>query len=164
MREKVIKEEHPLKDPVCGMSVSKESQYTFHHQDEAYYFCSEHCLHKFKEDPKQYINQVPLLSPQKTSPPQKRDKTSIIYTCPMHPEIQQQRAGSCPKCGMALEPMEGEVEEKNEELIAMSRRFWIGTLLVLPLFILAMIADIMPAWLPDSSRREDPCRWCGHRG
>lgn len=72
------------------------------------------------------------------------------YTCPMHPEVVQNEPGSCPKCGMALEPVVAKAaEEKNEELIDMNRRFWISASLTLPLFILAMVADMMPSLLPD---------------
>ena len=74
-------------------------------------------------------------------------ESKVEYTCPMHPEIVQDHPGSCPKCGMALEAKTVAVEEKNEELIDMSRRFWISTLLALPVFILAMTADLMPATL-----------------
>ena len=75
--------------------------------------------------------------------------TKTEYTCPMHPEVVQDHPGNCPKCGMALEPVTVGGEEKNEELIDMSRRFWVCTVLALPVFFLAMIADMMPAWLPD---------------
>jgi Cu+-exporting ATPase len=74
--------------------------------------------------------------------------TRTEYTCPMHPEIVQEHPGNCPKCGMALEPRTIEVEEKNEELIDMNRRFWVSAMLALPLFLLAMVADLMPSWLP----------------
>ena len=77
------------------------------------------------------------------------DDKSTTYTCPMHPEIQQQGPGSCPICGMALEPLTVKVGEKSEEFIDMSRRFWISTVLALPLFVLAMIADMFPSWLPE---------------
>ena len=73
---------------------------------------------------------------------------NTIYTCPMHPEIQQDHPGDCPKCGMALEPVSAKVEEKNEELIKMSRRFWISAVLALPVFILAMTTDMFAGWLP----------------
>lgn len=166
-------------DPVCNMAVASDSQYTYPHGDENYYFCSEHCLLKFKEDPARYLD-------KKSSPPLAAADKSTIYTCPMHPEIEQQGAGSCPKCGMALEPMGVPVAatkttytcpmhpevvqdhpgscpkcgmalepmtvgvvEKSAELIDMSRRFWLCAILALPVFILAMIADMMPAWLPD---------------
>lgn len=76
-------------------------------------------------------------------------QTRTQYTCPMHPEIVQDHPGSCPKCGMALEPDVIMVEERNVELIDMSRRFWVSTILATPVFILAMIADLVPAWLPE---------------
>ena len=74
----------------------------------------------------------------------------VEYTCPMHPEIVQDHPGSCPKCGMALEPRTVEVGDRNEELIDMSRRLAVSTLLALPVFVLAMVADLAPAWLPAS--------------
>ena len=77
-------------------------------------------------------------------------KELVTYTCPMHPEVVQDHPGSCPKCGMALEAATFEAEEKNEELTDMSRRFWLSAMLALPVFFLAMIADMMPSLLPDS--------------
>jgi len=74
--------------------------------------------------------------------------TTMEYTCPMHPEIVQQQPGSCPKCGMALEAKMITVEEQNEELIDMGKRFWISIILALPVFVLAMTADLMPSLLP----------------
>ena len=73
--------------------------------------------------------------------------TKTIYTCPMHPEVEQDHPGTCPKCGMALEPktITPEVEEDDSELRDMTRRFWIGTVLTLPVFIVAM-AHLIPAW------------------
>ncbi len=76
--------------------------------------------------------------------------TRTEYTCPMHPEIVQDHPGSCPKCGMALEPRTIELEEENTELIDMSRRFWVSTALALPVFLLAMVADLAPSWLPQA--------------
>jgi len=74
--------------------------------------------------------------------------TRTEYTCPMHPEIVQDHPGNCPSCGMALEFRTVEVEEKNEELIDMNRRLWIGVALSLPVFLLAMLADLAPGLLP----------------
>ena len=74
--------------------------------------------------------------------------TRTEYTCPMHPEIVQDHPGNCPKCGMALEPRSIDVEEKNEELIDMSRRFWASAVLSLPVFLVAMAADLLPGWMP----------------
>lgn len=135
-------EKEQRKDPVCNMVVSSDSEHYYHYADKHYYFCSEHCLHKFREHPERYLD-------KETPPPHETDDKSSTYTCPMHPEIQQQGPGNCPKCGMSLEPVTVKVEEKNEELIDMSRRFWVSTVLAFPVFILAMIADLFPAWLPD---------------
>ena len=71
------------------------------------------------------------------------------YTCAMHPEIIRNEPGNCPICGMALEPITVEADEKNDELDDMSRRFWISTVLSLPLFLLAMVHDITPQYIPD---------------
>lgn len=73
----------------------------------------------------------------------------VLYTCPMHPEIVQDKPGSCPKCGMALETKTITLEEKNEELIDMTRRFWISAVLALPVFLLAMTSEMAATWLPD---------------
>ena len=70
------------------------------------------------------------------------------YTCPMHPEIIRDEPGDCPKCGMHLEPITVQAEEKNEELDDMSRRFWVSTVLSIPLFTLAMVNDITPQYIP----------------
>ena len=171
-------------DPVCGMTVSLTSEHQHQHDGKQYYFCSCGCLQKFKSSPDQYMS--PAQQPDNSCPDDSCSLTSTSYTCPMHPEVEQQGPGSCPKCGMALEskglpavetkveytcPMHPEIiqdhpgscpkcgmtleaktvtlEEKNDELIDMSRRFWISTLLALPVFILAMTADLKPVWLPD---------------
>ncbi len=132
------KEQHT--DPVCDMSVSSDSEFSYHLADKRYFFCSAHCLKRFKEQPEQYQG-------KKTSPPPETGRTAI-YTCPMHPEIQQPGPGSCPKCGMALEAVASGGEERNEELADMGRRLWVCSALALPVFFLAMIADMMPGWLP----------------
>ena len=77
-----------------------------------------------------------------------RPETRVEYTCPMHPEIVRDRPGSCPKCGMTLEPRTVALDERNEELIDMTRRFWVSAVLALPLFVLAMVADLAPDRLP----------------
>ena len=77
-------------------------------------------------------------------------KRNIFYTCPMHPEIIRDEPGDCPICGMHLEPITVQAEEKNEELDDMSRRFWISTVLSVPLFLLAMLHDLTPQYIPSS--------------
>ena len=71
----------------------------------------------------------------------------VEYTCPMHPEIVRDRPGTCPKCGMALEPREATADQANPELTDMRRRFWVSAILALPVFVLAMVADLAPEWL-----------------
>jgi Cu+-exporting ATPase len=141
MSSKSNAEKNEHKDPVCGMVVASDSKYQYQHAGMRYYFCCEHCLRKFKEHPEQYLE-------KEISPAGETHGGPVMYTCPMHPEIQQPGPGNCPKCGMALEPVTFSVEEKNEELIDMGRRFWLSVVLAAPVFILAMIADLLPAWLP----------------
>jgi len=107
------------------------------HKDETFYFCSAGCKTKFEADPERY------LAPQKAEAP--ADPTAI-YTCPMHPEIRQVGPGSCPICGMALEPEIASADSgPNPELADMKRRFWIGLVLTLPVFILEMGSHLLPA-------------------
>ena len=103
-------------DPVCGMKVNPAtSKHRFNHADRTYHFCSAGCRTKFEADPVKY------LAPKVAAPPA---KSGAIYTCPMHPEVRQVGPGSCPKCGMALEPVEiSAVAAPNLELADMSRRF-----------------------------------------
>jgi Cu+-exporting ATPase len=122
-------------DPVCGMKVNPETvKHTTNYKKEDYYFCAENCLKKFKADPEKY------LSPQE----QEAVVKGTIYTCPMHAQIRQEGPGSCPICGMALEPeMPSAEETTNHELIDMTRRFWIGVLLTLPILFLEMGAHVL---------------------
>jgi Cu+-exporting ATPase len=110
------------------------------YQGRTYYFCSSGCRTKFGADPKKYLGE------RKAEPVPE----GTIYTCPMHPEITQVGPGSCPICGMALEPVIASVEiGPNPELVDMTHRFWIGMVLTLPVFILEMGAHIVGAhnWL-----------------
>lgn len=130
-------------DPVCGMAVSSDSSYAYEYASQRYLFCSEHCLKKFKTTPEQYLDKdKEISSPDSTTAKSKK------YTCPMHPEVIQDHPGNCPKCGMALEPVASGGEEGNAELVYMSRRFWVCTMFALPVFFLAMMADMQPGWLP----------------
>ena len=124
-------------DPVCGMTVDPASAAGTHrHDGKDYYFCSTGCVAKFKADPQKYLD-----------PRESKDQPlDVEYTCPMHPEIVQIGPGSCPKCGMALEPVEVSLEDvEDPELIDMRRRFWISAALTLPIFILAM-AEMFPGF------------------
>ena len=119
-------------DPVCGMSVDRETAEHRHTQDEEeYYFCSASCLNKFTAAPEAYLKGSSRQHPTAAS--------GTGYTCPMHPEIIQEGPGDCPDCGMALEPMGVSLDSgPNPELIDMTRRFRIGLVLALPVLILEM--------------------------
>jgi P-type Cu+ transporter len=123
-----------VRDPVCGMMVDPHtSAHRQSHAGQTYYFCSAGCQAKFAADPPKY------LGPQAGGPPPPPVPQGTIYTCPMHPEIRQVGPGSCPICGMALEPILATVEAgPNPELIDMSRRFWIGLVLAVPVVVLEM--------------------------
>ena len=122
-------------DPVCGMKVTPGSAAgKYDYKGETYYFCSKGCETKFRNDPEKYLHPAP-----KDDLP--RD---VEYTCPMHPEIVQIGPGSCPICGMALEPKVVSLEDRPDpELADMKRRFWISAALTLPIFVLAM-AEMLP--------------------
>jgi Cu+-exporting ATPase len=125
-------------DPVCGMTVDPPSAAgKALHAGRTYYFCSRHCVAKFQADPERY------LAPAAQSPAAPAPAGSK-YTCPMHPEVVQDGPGSCPKCGMALEPLQPTAEDGPDlELQGMQRRFWIGASLTLPVFLIAM-AGLLP--------------------
>ncbi len=185
-----------MKDPVCGMNVDKEAKYSSQFDEVEYFFCSEKCFGKFTASPQSFIKKEKSdccghcdsgsKDNKSSTDTQKPAAVDAIYTCPMHPEVEQIGQGSCPKCGMALEPkdipmaatetkytcpmhpeiiqdepgncpicgmslesMTVEVEEDNHELIDMTKRFKVSAILAIPVFILAMIADLVPSWLPD---------------
>jgi P-type Cu+ transporter len=122
----------PLKDPVCGMTVSATSTHQSVYQDKQFYFCSPKCLDKFRLEPAKYLNDAPVAV---VAP----NNADIEYTCPMHPEVRQFGSGSCPKCGMALEPVQPDLEEReNPELTDFRQRFWLTLPLTLVVFVLAM--------------------------
>ncbi len=126
-------------DPVCGMSVDPHSaKHRAEHEGHTYYFCSAGCRTKFTADPKKYLSErEPEPVPEGT-----------IYTCPMHPEIRQVGPGTCPICGMALEPEVASADTgPNPELIDMTRRFWIGLALTVPVFVIEMGGHFGLHWL-----------------
>lgn len=120
-----------VKDPVCGKSVDlTTTAHRASHGGQDYFFCSAGCRTKFIGDPMRYLN--PRVEAEPAVP-------GAIYTCPMHPEIRQEGPGSCPICGMALEPETVTAEAPpNHELIDFTRRFWVGLVLTLPVFALEM--------------------------
>ena len=120
-----------VRDPVCGMSVDPaRTPHHAEHDGRAYHFCSAGCRTKFVAGPARY------LTPKGEAPPA---PAGTVYTCPMHPQVRQIGPGSCPICGMALEPEVAAVDGgPNPELADMTRRFWIGLALALPVFALEM--------------------------
>ena len=121
-------------DPVCGMTVKiAGARNKADHDGHTYYFCSPRCRAKFTAEPLRYLK--PAAAPQAAP----AAKPGTIYTCPMHPEIRQVGPGSCPICGMALEPETVSAESgPNPELADMTRRFWIGLVLAVPVMALEM--------------------------
>ncbi|MBM1170135.1 heavy metal translocating P-type ATPase [Microvirga arabica] len=130
--------EHRVKDPVCGMMVDPHTTpHRAQHGGRPFYFCSGGCRDKFEKDPARY------LSPQAVKETDEPVPEGTVYTCPMHPEVRQVGPGSCPICGMALEPDIVTADAgPNPELVDMTRRFWIGTALTVPVVLLAMGGDL----------------------
>lgn len=124
--------EHTVKDPVCGMTVDPHTaEHRSQHAGKPWYFCSAGCLSKFEQDPDKYLNGEPQ--------PEQPVVPGAIYTCPMHPEIRQEGPGDCPICGMGLEPEQVSLDDgPSEELSDMTRRFWIGLVFALPVFLMEM--------------------------
>jgi Cu+-exporting ATPase len=130
----------------------QRTKYHTKHDGKLYGFCSAVCLQKFQADPHAYVDGTleaatvargvrQHLRPRPSAPEKSADTNRRIYTCPMHPEVRQSGPGSCPICGMALEPVttqSGEVEEVNPELADMTRRFWTSVVLLVPLIVAAM--------------------------
>jgi Cu+-exporting ATPase len=173
-------------DPVCGMPVKPAAAAgSFEYDGRTYYFCSTHCLDKFKANPQSFLNQAQPSDPRPVGihaePAVARSSDAELYTCPMHPEVRLNKPGPCPECGMALErlaqqtpekeieytcPMHPQIvrdkpgncpicgmaleprtvslaDEENPELVDMTRRFWVGVVLTVPLLLIAM-SDLVP--------------------
>ncbi|MCC6075279.1 heavy metal translocating P-type ATPase [Pseudomonas sp. GCM10022188] len=149
----------PLRDPVCGMTVDSDSPHHIAYQGQHFHFCSQHCLDRFQREPQRYLPAAPAQPAAPSghhghaghtahaaaaAPVQPADSTpagnaGTEYTCPMHPEVRQIGPGTCPKCGMALEPVLPELEEEeNPELRDFTRRFWWTLPLTVVVTLLAM--------------------------
>ncbi len=132
-------ERPPVRDLVCGMDVDPERATAVHeHDGESFYFCCNGCREKFRGDPQRYL--TPAEPADGDPPPAPAD---AVYICPMDPEVRADGPGSCPVCGMALEPREVSAAEENPELVDMNRRFRVSFVLTLPIFLVAM-AEMLP--------------------
>ena len=129
-----------VRDPVCAMQVDPLT--TPHHAEHAgrmFHFCSARCRERFAAQPQAYLDDAP---PDGAAPP-----PGMLYTCPMHPEVQRVGPGHCPKCGMALEPLQPRARSDDDDVRALARRFRIAFALTIPVFVVAMGAHI-PGWHP----------------
>jgi Cu+-exporting ATPase len=150
--EQLVHSPSAVVDPVCGMHVNPvTSLHRADYRGQTYFFCSTGCRCKFVADPQCYLGKVEA----PTAAPLRHAVADAIYTCPMHPEVRQVGPGSCPICGMALEPLVAAAEAPpNPELADMTRRFWFGLALTLPVMALEMgghffdgIAPALSNWL-----------------
>jgi P-type Cu+ transporter len=149
MQQDITHDTTPITDPVCGMVIdpAKASE-TITVDGQEYYFCSDKCAGKFRADPQAYL-----------SPKEPEDVDSdAIYTCPMHPEVRQVGPGSCPKCGMNLEPVDATVEQDDSELRDMTKRFWISVVFTLPLLVISM-GNLLPGQPIDKIMGHTTARW-----
>jgi Cu+-exporting ATPase len=124
-------------DAVCGMTVDPAK--TTHHAEHAghaYHFCSAGCRSKFVANPDAYLSDKPKPEPMATP--------GAMWTCPMHPQIRQEGPGTCPICGMALEPEEPSLDDTpNPELVDFTRRLWVAGALTIPLLVVSMFAEML---------------------
>jgi Cu+-exporting ATPase len=125
------------RDPVCGMTVAPETaKASVEHAGKRYFFCSDGCAQRFRQDAGKYLTAAKPNAPSLSAP------KGVRYTCPMHPEIVQIGPGTCPKCGMALEPMDIVAEEQiDPEYESMRKRFWVAAVLSVPVLIISMAGD-----------------------
>ena len=139
-------QDKPFTDPVCGIKVRGNPDREVVFEGITYHFCSQKCMDKFQVDPGRFARPEPEVE-ELVAPP------GTVYTCPMHPEIRQDKPGNCPICGMALEPvMPSLEEEENPELTDFRRRFWWTLPLTIAVAMLAMFGHrIFPQGLPHQS-------------
>ena len=135
------------KDPVCGMMVDpQKAAGKVEHDGKTYYFCSARCAERFRNEPEKFLAAPGTAGMEHKASPVAAPAVAknVRYTCPMHPEIVQIGPGTCPKCGMALEPMDIVAEEQADpEYESMRKRFWVSAALSLPLLVLSMFGEML---------------------
>jgi P-type Cu+ transporter len=135
------------KDPVCGMMVDpQKAAGKVVHEGKTYYFCSARCAERFRNEPEKFLAAPGTAGMEHKASPvaAPAEAKNVRYTCPMHPEIVQIGPGKCPKCGMALEPMDIVAEEQADpEYQSMRKRFWVGAALSFPLLVLSMFGEML---------------------
>jgi P-type Cu+ transporter len=163
--------EPPAKDPVCGMTVvPSKAAGKMEYKEKPYFFCSKGCADRFAKDPEKFLaapGTAGMVHAPASAPAS--GTAGVRYTCPMHPEVVQIGPGSCPICGMALEPMDISAEEQPDaEYESMRKRFWIAAAPSLPLLILAMVGDMLRLPIAPSMRNgvelllaSPVVLWCG---
>src|SRR5450432_4772606 len=144
LKQLTLAPEKVEKDPVCGMMVPADAPLRSTFEGKTYVFCNPSCRERFEQNPRAYLPAPGSAAPPTATAaiaPKDAAKAQVTYVCPMDPEIRQAKPGPCPKCGMALEPEMPDaesLEQENPELRAMTRRFWVGVALSVPLVLIAM--------------------------
>jgi len=160
------------KDPVCGMMVDpQQAAGKVEHDGKTYYFCSARCAERFRNEPGKFLAAPGTAGMEHQAPPVAGPTVAknVRYTCPMHPEILQIGPGTCPKCGMALEPMDIVAEEQADpEYESMRKRFWVSAALSLPLLVLSMFGEMLGLRLQPGTKNAielllatPVALWCG---
>ena len=160
------------KDPVCGMMVDPEKAAgKVEHDGKTYYFCSARCVERFRNEPEKFLAAPGTAGMEHKAAPAAVPAVAknVRYTCPMHPEIVQIGPGTCPKCGMALEPMDILAEEQADpEYESMRKRFWVSVAFSLPLLVLSMFGEMLALRLQPGTKNAielllatPVVLWCG---
>ena len=160
------------KDPVCGMMVDPEKAAgKVEHDGKTYYFCSARCVERFRNEPEKFLAAPGTAGMEHKAAPAAVPAVAknVRYTCPMHPEIVQIGPGTCPKCGMALEPMDMLAEEQADpEYESMRKRFWVSVAFSLPLLVLSMFGEMLALRLQPGTKNAielllatPVVLWCG---
>ena len=160
------------KDPVCGMMVDpRKPAGKVEHAGKTYFFCSPRCTQRFEKEPEQFLAAPGTAGMEHAAASKATDSAAktVRYTCPMDPEIIQIGPGTCPKCGMALEPMDMVAEEQPDpEYDSMRKRFWVSATLSLPILILSMFGEALGLHLETSVKNAiefllatPVVLWCG---